>query len=78
MAYHKEFPLPLSEYKLAALASIRWDVMRILRSLRRHHYENNCLPDLLPKIKGRLIARIVAIPEILSFINDEWLEKLRN
>lgn len=78
MAYHKEFPLSLAEYKLSLAATQRWDVMRILRSMRRHHYENNRLPDLLPKIKDRLIPRILAMPRVLSFVTDQWLSEVLN
>jgi Ser/Thr protein kinase RdoA (MazF antagonist) len=73
-AYHKEFPLPLSEYELCLAARQRWDVMRILRSLRRHHYENNRLPELLPKIKNRFIPRLILAPELFSFLTKSWLK----
>lgn len=72
-AYHKEFPLPISEYKLILAAGMRWDVMRILRSIRRHRYEGNRLPELLPKIKERLIPRLIGMPKVFEFITDKWL-----
>jgi Ser/Thr protein kinase RdoA (MazF antagonist) len=74
-AYHKEFPLPLSEYLFVLAAAQRWDIMRILRSLRRHYYENNRLPGLLPKIKGYLIPRILYSPKMFSFLTAEWLKR---
>jgi Ser/Thr protein kinase RdoA (MazF antagonist) len=74
-AYHKEFPLPLPEYKLILAAGMRWDLMRILRSIRRHRYENNRLPDLLPKIKDRLIPRLIGMPRIFQFLTEDWLRK---
>ena len=74
IAYHREFSLPLDEYKLCLAATQRWDVMRILRTLRRHHYENDRLPGLLPKIKSRLIPRIIAMPKVLEFMTTNWLK----
>ena len=74
-SYHDENPLLLKEYEFILAATQRWDMLRIFRSLRRHHYENNRLPGLLPKIKERLIPRIKAIPEIFAFINSDWLRK---
>ncbi|TSC76384.1 MAG: hypothetical protein G01um101433_751 [Parcubacteria group bacterium Gr01-1014_33] len=74
-SYRKEFPLPPEEYLLILAATQRWDVMRILRSMRRHLYEHNRFPELLPKIKERLIPRIIAAPRMLSFITPEWIEK---
>ena len=71
--YHKEFPLSLPEYKLVLAAGMRWDLMRIWRSIRRHRYENNRLPDLLPKIKDRLIPRLIGMPKVFAFINEDWL-----
>ncbi|MBI2627899.1 MAG: phosphotransferase [Candidatus Niyogibacteria bacterium] len=74
-AYHREHPLPLNEYLLIIAAAVRWNMMRILRSLRRHHYENDRLVNLLPKIKSRLIARIIQTPQIFSFLDENWLRK---
>ncbi len=74
-AYHREFPLPIAEYKLILAAGMRWDVMRILRSIRRHHYESNRLPALIPKIKDRLIPRLIEMPKVFEFMNDEWLKE---
>lgn len=76
--YHKEFPLPLPEYKLVLAAGMRWDLMRILRSIRRHRYENNRLPDLLPKIKDRLIPRLIEMPRIFQFLTDDWFRQNLN
>lgn len=73
-AYHHEFPLPPDEYRLCLAATQRWDIMRILRSLRRHHYENDRLSGLLPKIKSRFIPRIIAMPEVLGFMTANWLK----
>lgn len=72
-AYHREHPLSLEEYRLLAVASQRWDMMRILRSLTRHHFENNRLPGLLPKIADRLIPRAIQLPSYWSFLTTEWL-----
>jgi len=74
-AYHREFSLPLKEYELCLAATQRWDVMRILRTLRRHRYENNRLPELLPKVSDRLIPRIIAAPKVFSFITEDWLKR---
>lgn len=75
-AYHKENQLPIEEYVLCLAATQRWDVMRILRTLRRHHFENDRLPGLLPKIKERLIPRIRQAPDMFSFLTREWLDRL--
>jgi len=74
-AHHKEFPLPLKAYELILAATQRWDVMRILRSLWRHHHDNDRLPGLLPKIKERLIPRIKDAPRVLAFITTKWIEE---
>ena len=74
-AYHKEFPLPEKEYELILAATQRWDMMRILRSLWRHHHDNNRLPGLLPKIKERLIPRIKDAPRVLAFITPDWIKE---
>ncbi len=73
-AYRREFPLPMAEYKLILAAGMRWDLMRIWRSIRRHRYENNRLPELLPKIKDRLIPRLVGMPKVFEFLTDEWIK----
>ncbi len=73
-AYHEASPLPAKEYELCLAANQRWDVMRILRSLRRHHYENDRLPGLLPKIKDRIIPRIIAASRIFFFLTEEWIK----
>ena len=71
--YHQAFPLQLGEYRQILAATQRWDLMRIMRSLRRHHHENNRLSELLPKIKDRLIPRIAAVPKIFSFLTSDWI-----
>lgn len=71
--HNKVFPLSKEEYLLCLAATQRWDVMRILRSLRRHHYENNRLSGLLPKIKDRLIPRLEIMPRVFSFLTEKWL-----
>lgn len=71
-AYQRIFPLPLDEYVLILAATQRWDVMRILRTMRRHHYENDRLPNLIPKVSERFIPRIKKMPEIFSFFTKEW------
>ncbi|OGF70082.1 hypothetical protein A3H65_04165 [Candidatus Giovannonibacteria bacterium RIFCSPLOWO2_02_FULL_45_14] len=67
-AYRKEFILPDGEYKLCLAGALRWDMMRLLRSLRRHLYENDRFPELILKIEERLISRIKALPGIFSFL----------
>jgi Ser/Thr protein kinase RdoA (MazF antagonist) len=74
-AYHTIHPLSLEEYLLVVSASQRWDLQRILRSLRRHHYENDRLSDLLPKIIDRFLPRVQQLPTLLSFLNSEWLQR---
>lgn len=74
-AYHKINPLPFGEYGFILHATQRWDMMRILRSLRRHHYENNRLPELLPKITERFLPRITEAPKIFSFLTDAWIKE---
>jgi len=76
LTYHREFPLLSAEYLLILVAALRWDTMRILRSLRRHHFENNKLPALTRKIKDCLLDRLEKNPQRLSFITLEWLERL--
>ena len=66
MAYHKVFPLSLKEYELCLAATQRWDVMRVLRSMRRHHYENNRLPHLFPKITDPFIFSVDSNPRNAS------------
>ena len=77
-AYHQELPLASAEYQLIPAAAIRWDVMRILRSLRRHHLENNRLPALTQKIKDRLLDRLEKTPQLLDFLTAEWLQSVLN
>ncbi len=74
-AYHQTHPLPAEEYRLTVMASQRWDVMRMLRSLRRHHFENDRLPGLLPKIADRLIPRLTRFPAMMSFLDDTWIHQ---
>ncbi|MES2953238.1 MAG: phosphotransferase [Patescibacteria group bacterium] len=74
-AYHKENPLLPEEYELILPAAIRWDMMRVLRSLRRHHFEGNRLPELTQKIEKHLLRRIEMLPELLSFLDLPWIEK---
>jgi len=72
-AYHKEFPLPLEEYTLCLAATQRWDMMRSLRSLRRHHYEEDRLSGLLPKLESRVLPRMREAPRFFSFLNEAWI-----
>ncbi len=74
-SYHAVLPLEYRNYQLVVAAALRWDMMRILRSLRRHRFDNNRMSGLLPKIKARLLPRIEALPRILSFINKDWLDE---
>ncbi|MDO8618055.1 MAG: phosphotransferase [Candidatus Uhrbacteria bacterium] len=74
-AYHTANVLPVEEYVLILAATQRWDVMRILRSLRRHHYEDNRLPGLLSKIKERLLPRLERMPILFSFLTENWIRE---
>jgi Ser/Thr protein kinase RdoA (MazF antagonist) len=71
--YHRENPLAVEDYLLIVPAGLRWDLMRILRSLRRHRFENDRFPGNIKKIKDRLIERVSRFPEILGFIDRGWL-----
>lgn len=68
LAYLRVFLLPAREYMLVLAATQRWDVMRVLRTMRRHHFENNRLPDLVPKVSKRFLPRIAAAPEWFKFL----------
>jgi len=72
-AYRSEFSLPLADYDLLLASALRWDMLRILRSLRRHYFENDRFPLLTKKIKDRLISRLEKLPELYSSTtNPEW------
>lgn len=67
-AYNAVFPLSQKERSLILPATERWDVMRVLRTMRRHHFENNRLPDLVPKVSARFLPRIKSAPEWFAFL----------
>jgi Ser/Thr protein kinase RdoA (MazF antagonist) len=71
--YGRERRLSVEEYLLIVPAGLRWDLMRILRSLRRHRFENDRFPGNIRKIKDRLIERVRRFPEILGFVDDAWI-----
>lgn len=68
LAYVKTFLLSEREHMLVLAGTQRWDVMRILRTMRRHHFEGNRLPDLVPKVSQRFLPRIAAAPEWFAFL----------
>jgi Ser/Thr protein kinase RdoA (MazF antagonist) len=72
--YHAANPLPLKEYSLILAATQRWDLMRILRNIRRHLYEHNRHSALYSKTGARLIPRLRWAPKAVDFITDEWIE----
>jgi Ser/Thr protein kinase RdoA (MazF antagonist) len=73
--YHQIHPLPHEEYELILASTERWDVMRVLRTLRRHHYEGNRFPELLPKITERLLPRLRELPSVFNFMTKEWIKE---
>ncbi|MBI1975626.1 MAG: phosphotransferase [Candidatus Vogelbacteria bacterium] len=75
VGYRGEFAISREELLLITAAGLRWDLLRILRSLRRHRFEDDRLSGLYGKLKIRLIPRFERIPEIFAFITPEWLEK---
>ena len=75
-AYHKSNPLSLLDYKLALPSIQRTSVTRILRIMRRHHFENNRLPEMMKKIPDRFLARLKDSPKEFSFLTKEWLRKI--
>ncbi|MDO8510187.1 MAG: phosphotransferase [bacterium] len=74
-SYHAHNPLAFAEYERILAATQRWDVMRILRTLRRHHYENDRLPALMPKITNRFLPRLKEAPALFSFVTPEWIRE---
>lgn len=69
-AYSRVFILSGREYMLVLAATQRWDIMRVLRTMRRHHFENNRLPALVPKVSKRFLPRIAAAPEWFGFLTN--------
>lgn len=73
--YHRVHPLSLYEYLLILPSTQRWDLMRVLRTLRRHHEDPARHPELLAKVMERFIPRIKLMPELLSFLTEEWIRE---
>lgn len=72
-AYHQTSPLPLRGYELILAATEQWDLMRIWRTLRRHHFENDRLSELMEKITDRLLLRLRQAPRWFSFLTPDWI-----
>lgn len=71
--YHGEFPLSAEEYRRIPAGAMRWDLLRLLRSLRRHHFEGNRFSGLLRKIPITTIPRILSTRETFSFLTTDRL-----
>lgn len=76
VAYHSVWPLVADEYLLILAATQKWDAMRILRIMRRHHFESDRLSSMLPKISERFLPRLENSPRIFNFITKTWLSKI--
>lgn len=68
-AYGKERPLESGERELIVAAGVRWDLLRIFRSLRRHRFEGDRFPGNIRKIEERLIPRVRKAPEMFGFLD---------
>ena len=75
LQYHSVWPLREKEYALILAATQRWDIQRVLRTMRRHHFEDNRLPDLVPKVSSRFLPRIKGIKTWFAFLTPHWIEK---
>ena len=69
-AYHLVHPLPADEYGLLLAANQRWDVMRILRILRRHFEGSGAFENPLKKMATRFIPRLAKAPDIFAFVKE--------
>lgn len=74
--YHSAHPLSLEEYVLIREAGMRWDLMRIMRGMRRLHDQENRLSSLLDKIPARLMPRLEWFVFGFGFLDREWLKRL--
>ncbi len=52
---------------------VRWELMRSLRSLRRHYYEGDRLPGLLDKLPKRIFPNALTAVEHYGFLMEESL-----
>jgi Ser/Thr protein kinase RdoA (MazF antagonist) len=75
-AYHRINPLLVPEYRAIPAAAARWDVMRILRTLRRHHFEGDRLLGLMMKLEQRLLPRLAVLNTTFSFLSESWIEEV--
>lgn len=73
--YRREHTIPHEELLLIVPAGLRWDLLRLLRSLCRHRFENDRLSGLYDKIATRIIPRFKRIPALLSFITPNWFAR---
>lgn len=72
-AYHRIHPLSLAEYAAAPAAGMRWNLLRILRSTRRHYNESNRFPELHRKSPMR-IDKFTTIKTTFAFMTPEWIQ----
>lgn len=72
--YHAANPLTKAEYERTLAAGIKFDVLRLLRSLRRHRFESDRFSHLYGKIPTRMIPRFRQLPELFTFFTPEWIE----
>lgn len=73
VAYQTRVHLPRVEFESVLAASLRWDVMRILRITRRHIDGNHPFPNPTEKITKRFLPRIETSPQIFSFLTKDWI-----
>ncbi|MBM3272661.1 hypothetical protein FJY94_05335 [Candidatus Kaiserbacteria bacterium] len=70
-AYHGVHPLPREEYERILAANHRWDIMRILRILRRHFEGGGAFQNPLDKMATRFIPRLSLAHETFAFSLDD-------
>jgi Ser/Thr protein kinase RdoA (MazF antagonist) len=73
--YHEVNQLSAIEYSKILDAALMIDMMRLLRSMRRHHFENDRHSDLYDKISTRIIPRFIELPKAFSFLDKRWIER---
>jgi Ser/Thr protein kinase RdoA (MazF antagonist) len=72
-AYHRVNPLSAADYLLILPSIQKNTIARILRIMRRHHFENNRLPEMMKKIPDRFLKRLIDSPREFSFLTEDWL-----
>lgn len=72
--YHATNPLTAAEYERTLMAGFKFDLLRLLRSMRRHRYESDSHSHLYGKIPKRMIPRFQQLPELFKFFTAEWIE----